>query len=67
MDFKAMAEEENLVKMKEESRGLPKLRLDMLRQLKTALLVGFSRHDKTGNRFVSSIDHWIRSSISNHH
>ena len=74
MVFKAIAEEENLEKMKAESRGLPKLRLDMLRQLKVALSEGFSRHDKTGNRFVSSIDHsirsyidhWIRSVISDH-
>ena len=48
--FKALEEEESLEKMKEESRGLPRLRLDMLRQLRCALLEGFNRHDKTGNR-----------------
>ena len=51
MDVKALAEEESLEKMKEESRGLPRLRLDMLRQLKCALLGGFSKVDKTGNRY----------------
>ena len=38
--------------MKEESKGHPKLRLDMVYQLKCALLEGFSRLEKTGNRCV---------------
>ena len=45
------ADEQYLEKMKEESKGLPRLRLDMLRQLKSALAEGFSKNDKTGNRF----------------
>ena len=45
------ADEEYLEKMKEESKGVPRLRLDMLRQLKSALAEGFSKNDKTGNRY----------------
>ena len=47
----AQADGEYLEKMKEESKGLPRLRLDMLRQLKSALAEGFSKNDKTGNRY----------------
>ena len=49
-EFQSLAAEDALKRMKAESRGLPKLRLDKLRQLKCALLDGFNRHDKTGNR-----------------
>ena len=47
----AQADGEYLEKMKEESKGLPRLRLDMLRQVKSALAEGFSKNDKTGNRY----------------
>ena len=55
------AEEEYLERMKEESKGVPRLRLDMLRQLKSALAEGFSKNDKTGNRYKPylAIDHMI--------
>ena len=36
-----------------ESKGVPRLRLDMLRQLKSALAEGFSKNDKTGSRYIS--------------
>ena len=45
-----MAAEDALKRMKEESRGLPRLRLDKLRQLECALLDGFNSHVQTGDR-----------------
>ena len=43
--------DEEYYKKKEECKGVPRLRLDMLRQLKTALAEGFGKNDKTGNRY----------------
>ena len=52
-NWPAQVDEEYLEKMKKESKGLPRLRLDMLRQLKSALAEGFNMNDKTGNRYKS--------------